>query len=96
MILEVIDISILRRSVYGRRVSGKGDSANATERGTPSRATRRGEPGRGAGTLRGGAKPTRQPPTTRNASKGDRSPTPRGPDKKKKPARGGKPKGRRR
>jgi ribonuclease R len=93
MILEVIDISILRRSVYGRRVSGKGDSAKATERGAPSRATRRGEPGRGAPR---GAKPTKQPPTTRNASKGDRSPTPRGPDKKKKPARGGKPKGRRR
>ncbi len=96
MILEVIDISILRRSVYGRRVSGKGDSAKATDRGTPSRSTRRGEPGRGTGTLRGGAKPTKQPPTTRNASKGDRSPTTRGPDKKKKPARGGKPKGRRR
>lgn len=96
--VEVIDASILRRTVYGRRVVGKGESTGPRKRSIPkpdNRKESRRQRNRGAKPLAGHVGPAR------GASKtNDRNPPGQTPDKnkKKKPARIGKPKnkGRRR
>jgi ribonuclease R len=103
MTVEVIDISILRRTVYGRRIVGKDDATRPREKGTrkpthPTESQRQ----------RPGAKrPTTPPAAGRNANKAsDRNPNSRNPNSrnpngaapgKKKAPRAGKPsrKGRR-
>lgn len=93
MNVEVIDASIFRRTVYGRRVAGDGGAARPRGRSGP-KAGRNEAPRRQA---RGGQKPT-TPTSSRDARKGsDRNPS-GATDKKKKPKPAGKPgkKGRRR
>jgi ribonuclease R len=97
MSVEVIDASILRRTVYARRLAAKGDSTRPRKRNSPKPEPRnesRGQRARGAKPLAGQA-------GARDVNKaGDRGPIGRAPgkNKKKKPTRIGKPKnkGRRR
>ncbi len=91
MNVEVIDASILRRTVYGRRVASKGEANRPRKRTDPKpqpRTESRRQRNRGAKPLAGHA-------GVRDVSKpSDRSPIGRTPDKnkKKKPMRIGKPK----
>jgi ribonuclease R len=94
MNVEVIDASIFRRTVYGKRVAGEGASARHRERssGKPGRRTE--APRRQA---RGGQKPTNQVASRNTGQGSDRSRTPGTANaKKKKPTRPGKPGGKRR
>jgi ribonuclease R len=94
MNVQVIDASIFRRTVYGKRVAGEGASARHRERGSGKTGRRAEAPGRQA---RGGQKPTSQA-ASRDTGKGsDRSRATGAADaKKKKPTRPGKPGGKRR
>jgi ribonuclease R len=95
MNVEVIDASIFRRTVYGKRVAGAGEAARHRERSSGKAGRRTEAPRR---QTRVGQKVTSQA-TSRDARKGsDRSRTSGATDekKKKKPARPGKAGGKRR